>query len=115
MTAQPEAKLAREAEICYTTIAGISDYNICGMTDSKKDSMKNMHQLIRDMNKIISNLMIDLPQENRHQCACSNALKRAIITSRKGMPQETLDKLSAILGKYNLEKHLDTPHGTVLE
>jgi 5'-methylthioadenosine phosphorylase len=90
MTAQPEAKLAREAEICYTTIAGISDYNICGMLSSKKDSMKNIHQLIRDMNKIISNLMIDLPQENKDQCRCSNALKRAIITSGKGIPGKTI-------------------------
>jgi 5'-methylthioadenosine phosphorylase len=90
MKAQPEAKLAREAEICYKTIAGISDYNICGMPSSKKDSMKNMHQLIRNMNKIISNLMIDLPQENKDQCTCSNALKRAIITSRKGIPGKTI-------------------------
>ncbi|MCL7476279.1 MAG: S-methyl-5'-thioadenosine phosphorylase [Methanosarcinales archaeon] len=113
MTAQPEAKLAREAEICYTTVAGISDYNVCGMSSSRKETMQNMHRLLKDVNSIVTELIRKLPPSG--ECACSHALRGAVITSREGISQETLENLSAILGKYHLEDRSGHPHGTVMK
>lgn len=113
MTALPEAKLAREAEMCYTKIAGISDRNVCGMSRPDKETMQKMRLLMKNMNDILKHVIPQLPQDR--ECACSHALRGAIITSREGVSQETLEKLHVIIGKYRLEGGSGSPHGTVLK
>ncbi len=115
MTAMPEAKLAREAEMCYTTIAGISDYSVCGMTSSRKDTMQNMHMMIRNLNEILTQIIRRYPSHTDYECSCTSALKGTIITSRSGIPFDTLDRLEAIIGKYRLEEGGSSPHGTILK
>ena len=112
MTALPEAKLAREAEMCYSSIVGISDYNVCGMTTSRMESMKGMHLLMKNMKSILNEVVLGLHISNN--CSCSTALGRAIVTSGDGVSSDSILKLDAILGKYEINKSKGM-HGIVLK
>ncbi len=101
MTNVTEAKLAREAEICYSTIAMITDYD-CWHPDHESVTVA---QIIGTLNQNASNAqnvlraaVKALPAERR--CKCGEALKHAILTDRKVIPAKTKKNLSAILGKY---------------
>ena len=112
MTALPEAKLVREAEMCYSSIVGISDYNVCGMTMSRMESMKGMHLLMKNMKSILNEVISGLHISNN--CSCSTALLRAIVTSGDGVSSDSILKLDAILGKYEINKSKGM-HGIVLK
>ena len=112
MTALPEAKLAREAEMCYVSIVGISDYNVCGMTTSSMGSMKGMHLLMKNMKSILNEVVLGFPISKI--CSCSTALGRAIVTSGDGVSSDSILKLDAILGKYEINKSKGM-HGIVLK
>ncbi len=112
MTALPEAKLAREAEMCYVSIVGISDYNVCGMTTSSMESMKGMHLLMKNMKSILNEVILGFPISKI--CSCSTALGRAIVTSGDGVSSDSILKLDAILGKYEINKSKGM-HGIVLK
>ena len=101
MTMLPEAKLAREAEICYASIACISDY------DSWQEGVEPvtveivldiMHKYIESAKKIIKLAVTRIPE--KRDCPCASALKTAIITDPKLIPPETRKKLNLIIGKY---------------
>jgi len=101
MTILPEAKLAREAEICYASIACVSDY------DSWQEKSKpvtvdvildTMHKNIDTAKRIIKLAVARIPQ--RRDCQCAHALKTAIITDPKLIPPEQKKKLSLLIGKY---------------
>jgi len=103
MTNLSEAKLAREAEICYATIAIVTDYD--SWRDDVPDSTVNISMVVKNLNKglkdakeIIKNVIPKLP-ENR-DCECASALKNAILTQPNMIPQGTLDRLELIVGKY---------------
>lgn len=101
MTNMPEAKLAREAEICYATLAAVTDYD-CWHPQYETITIdmviKNLQKNIENAKKILSAVIKNLSQERT--CACSDALKYAIVTDRKLIPKETKRKLSLIIGKY---------------
>jgi 5'-methylthioadenosine phosphorylase len=101
MTNVTEAKLAREAEICYSTIAMITDYDCW---HPEHDSV-TVFAIIATLNKNASNAqnvlretIKTLPAERA--CKCGSALKHAILTDPKLVPAKTKKNLAAIIGKY---------------
>ncbi len=101
MTVLPEAKLAREAEICYSSIACVTDYDCWRAVEKAVDVnmvLEVMRQNIETTKKIIKLSIAKIPKLRR--CICSEALKRAIVTPKEFIPRELKDKLNLIIGKY---------------
>ena len=101
MTNLQEAKLAREAEICYVTIALVTDYDSWHPDhDSVTVDMivANLTQNARMAQRIIAEAVTRVPAART--CGCARALATAIITRRDAIPAETKRELSAIVGKY---------------
>jgi len=101
MTNVTEAKLAREAEICYSTIAMITDYDCW---HPSHDSV-TVAQIIKTLNQNSTNAQNVLREAvktmpNELACKCGDALKHAILTDRGVIPASTKKRLSAILNKY---------------
>jgi len=101
MTASPEAFLAREAELCYATMAHVTDYDVW----HKNESPVTVEIVIQTLNKnteiaqkAIHNLVRDLNKER--VCNCERALATALITNPKVVPAETRSKLDLLIGKY---------------
>lgn len=101
MTNMPEAKLAREAELCFATLACVTDYD-CWHPEHDRVTIEmviqNLQKNIENAKRIILGVIKNLP-ENRN-CMCSEALKYAIITHKKLIPLEVKKDLSIIIGKY---------------
>jgi len=101
MTAIPEAKLAREAKICYAIIAGVTDYDSWQEQSEVLvvDVILNiLRQNVVTIKKIIKLAVARIPEE-RH-CDCANALKDAIATAPEHIPTEQKRKLNLLIGKY---------------
>jgi 5'-methylthioadenosine phosphorylase len=101
MTNMAEAKLAREAEICYCTLAAVTDYD-CWYTPSEPVTAEmvigNLSKNIENAKKILREVIPKIPQDRN--CSCKDALKDAIVTPKKFIPFFTRRKLRAIIGKY---------------
>ncbi|HZI51600.1 MAG TPA: S-methyl-5'-thioadenosine phosphorylase [Terriglobia bacterium] len=101
MTNLQEAKLAREAEICYTTMALVTDYD-CWHPDHDSvtvaDIVRNLHKNSENAQKIIKAAVKRLPVER--SCKCGSALQHAILTDLKKAPADTRAKLEILLRKY---------------
>jgi len=101
MTNLQEAKLAREAEICYSTMALVTDYD-CWHPDHDSvtvaDIIKNLTMNSESAQKIIRAAVKRLPVERT--CKCSSSLQHAILTDLKKAPPETRTKLELLLRKY---------------
>ncbi|MCX5701883.1 MAG: S-methyl-5'-thioadenosine phosphorylase [Candidatus Omnitrophica bacterium] len=101
MTNMPEAKLAREAEICYSTLAAVTDYDCWHPhydTITIDIVMKNLQKNIENAKNILSTLIRTLPE--KRDCACKEALKFAIVTDKKLIPEKVKKDLGIIIGKY---------------
>ena len=101
MTALPEAKLAREAEICYATLALVTDYDVWRLSEEQVSVelvIANLIQNTETSRKIIVDVVTKLPRER--DCACESALKDAIITDRDHIPQEAKERLAPLVGRY---------------
>jgi len=99
MTALPEAKLAREAEMCYSIIATVTDYDVWHEEDVTietviANAMKNEEAVRNIIKEAIGKISIE------RNCVCANALSGAILTAPDRIPVETRRKLSEIIGKY---------------
>ncbi|MBI5629814.1 MAG: S-methyl-5'-thioadenosine phosphorylase [Elusimicrobia bacterium] len=101
MTALPEAKLAREAEICYSTVALVTDYD-CWKEGEEVSSDKVVENLLANVNNARRLLEEAVGQaaERPRNCPCAEALKGAIFTNPKSMNKKILKKLSLLVGKY---------------
>ena len=101
MTNLQEAKLAREAEICYTTIALVTDYD-CWHPEHDQVTVEmiiaNLTQNARMAQQVIASVVERLPYERT--CECASALKYAIITRPEAIPAATKRKLGPLVGKY---------------
>jgi len=101
MTNMPEAKLTREAEICYSTLAAVTDYD-CWHPQFETITIdmviKNLQKNVENAKKIISTVIKELPE--KRTCTCKDALKHAIITDRKLIPARVKQDLDVIIGKY---------------
>jgi 5'-methylthioadenosine phosphorylase len=101
MTNLQEAKLAREAEICYVTIALVTDFDCWHETHEAVSAdmiIGNLQKNCEAAQSIIAQTVKDL-QEKR-DCACGEALKYALITDRALVSAETKSRLDCIVGKY---------------
>ena len=101
MTALPEAKLAREAEICYATLACVTDYDC--WHESEEDVtvemvVANLSKNVSTSKEALRTIMSEIPQ--RRECPCAAALKDSIITSPDRVPSEVKERLRPIVGKY---------------
>ncbi|MEO8661576.1 MAG: S-methyl-5'-thioadenosine phosphorylase [Bryobacteraceae bacterium] len=104
MTNLQEAKLAREAEICYVTVAMVTDYD-CWHQDhdavTVSDIIANLMQNAENACKVVAATVAALPAERT--CKCGSALAHALITDKKTVPDATKKKLELIVGKYFAE------------
>ncbi len=101
MTALPEAKLAREAEICYAVVACVTDYDSWHERTEPVTVdviLKVQHQNIGAARQIIKLAVSRIPP--RRDCECATALKTAFVTDPAAMPAEQKKKLDLIIGKY---------------
>lgn len=101
MTNLQEAKLAREAEICYATMAMVTDYD-CWHEGHDAVTVEQviavLHQNSANAARAVREAVAAMPQERT--CACTTALKYAILTSPEAIPAATRKKLDLLLGKY---------------
>jgi len=101
MTNVTEAKLAREAEICYATIAMITDYDCwhpehASVTASQ--IIATLNQNAENAQRVLRSAVRTLPAER--SCKCGSALQHALVTDLKLVPPATKKRLAAILGPY---------------
>jgi len=101
MTAVPEAQLAREAEICYATMAHVTDYDVW----HEEEEAVNVEMLIANLmanaalsKRTIAELVPMLAAERA--CDCGSALSAAIITQRDVIPPQKIEQLGPIAAKY---------------
>jgi 5'-methylthioadenosine phosphorylase len=101
MTNVTEAKLAREAELCYGVIAMITDYD-CWHPDHESVTgaqiIATLNQNAEKAQRVVREAVKSMPAT--HECKCASALAHAIITDPKVIPSATKKRLSAIIGKY---------------
>ncbi len=101
MTNAQEVKLAREAEICYATMAMVTDYD-CWKQDeaavSVEEVVARLNDNARNAASIIEKVASALPETR--SCKCGSALKNAILTERSRIPAEARERLSLILGRH---------------
>jgi 5'-methylthioadenosine phosphorylase len=101
MTNLQEAKLAREAEICYVTVAMVTDYD-CWHADhdavTVSDIIGNLVKNAGNACKVVAEAVAQIPKERT--CKCGSALAHAILTDRKQVPETTLAKLRLLVEKY---------------
>jgi 5'-methylthioadenosine phosphorylase len=103
MTALPEAKLAREAEICYATLASVTDFDSWRESEpgvSVDAVIETLNSTLEICKLTIRELVQKLPIEN--SCECTNALARAIATRSDVIPKDVRAQLAPILKKYTL-------------
>lgn len=101
MTVVPEAQLAREAEICYATMAHVTDYDVWHETEETvtvEAVIKNLLANAELAKQAIQNLVPALHTERT--CTCQHALRDAIITNRDVVPEQVKKDLRVLIGKY---------------
>jgi len=101
MTNMAEARLAREAEICYATLAAVTDYDCWHQTEEEvtvdiilenlKKNVENAKEILKDVISCIS---------DERSCPCKDALKYAIVTDPKSITKDIKKTLDIIIGKY---------------
>jgi 5'-methylthioadenosine phosphorylase len=104
MTNLQEAKLAREAEICYATLAMVTDYD-CWHQEEEAVSVETVLAVLRTNAALAQEILKQLLSRRGsagggRTCPCASALATALITDPAAVPAATLDKLAPIVGKY---------------
>src|SRR4051794_40298357 len=101
MTNLQEAKLAREAELCYVTVAMVTDYD-CWHPHHENvtvsEILGNLTQNAENAARVVKSA-VALMAETR-SCACGSSLKHALITNPAAVPEHTRQKLELLVGKY---------------
>jgi 5'-methylthioadenosine phosphorylase len=101
MTNLPEAKLAREAEICYATMALVTDYDCWHETEeivTIDAVIANLMKNVKNAREILRTIVKGLPISR--DCECATALANGVITQKEYIPEKTLNDLKLIIGKY---------------
>ena len=101
MTASPEAFLAREAEICYATMAHVTDYDVWHVSEAPvtvEIVIQTLHKNTALAQEAVRSLARNLKHERR--CNCAHALSAALITRKDAIPPETRQKLDLLVHKY---------------
>lgn len=106
MTLLPEAKLAREAEICYAPVALVTDYDCWRKRLIDEDKVALLEEIIGNVKAATQNALALISQalpyvaQAGESCACQSALRLAIWSDRAMIPEDVSLRLSPILGKY---------------
>lgn len=101
MTNMAEAKLAREAQMCFVTLASVTDYDCWREHEEAVTIDMVMQNLLKNTENAKKILKLVIPRISQDRsCACGDALKDAIITPARLVPPKTKKKLSLIIGKY---------------
>lgn len=100
MTAIPESKLAREAEICYATVGLVTDYDVWKEGDevSAGKIVEIINKNVTNVKNLIKNIIPLL--EKTEPCECRKALENAVFTRKDAMNKTTMKKLDLLIGKY---------------
>jgi 5'-methylthioadenosine phosphorylase len=101
MTALPEAKLAREAELCYAVMAAVTDYDCWHPTEeavSVETVVANLERNAATARAAVCELVSGDGQFGR--CDCASALRGAIITSPDRIPPRRREELALLIDKY---------------
>jgi len=101
MTALPEARLAREAEICYSTLAFVTDYDTWHEEHEPVSAAMIIQMILNSVTtarEVVRDVMRRLPAER--SCECGQALAKALITPLHLVPEATKRDLAPIIGKY---------------
>jgi 5'-methylthioadenosine phosphorylase len=100
MTAIPEAKLAREAEMCYATVAGVTDYDVW-----KQDSEVTLEEVLENaaenetaIKQTVEHAIESMPEER--DCDCGQSLAGTVNTPTEAVPEETRDRVDLFVGEY---------------
>lgn len=101
MTASPEAFLAREAEVCYATMAHVTDYDVWHVNEAPV----TVEMVIQTLNKntLLAQATVRILARNlkrERDCECEHALEAALITHKDSISPETLKKLDLLVNKY---------------
>ncbi|MEJ5272900.1 MAG: S-methyl-5'-thioadenosine phosphorylase [Spirochaetota bacterium] len=103
MTALPEAKLFREAEICYTLLSTVTDYD-CWKEGEEAVNVKMVLETMKKCNEMVHKVLVKLfetlPEKLEVDCQCQYSLMYAITTKKEGISKDMLRKLDLLLGKY---------------
>lgn len=101
MTNLQEAKLAREAELCYSTLAMVTDYD-CWHEEHDAVQVSDIIAVLtknaENACAVVSHAVANMPEERT--CKCGKALAHALITDPKTVPEATRQKLELLVGKY---------------
>lgn len=101
MTNLTEARLAREAEICYVTLAAVTDYDCwheSHETVTVDIILDNLGKNVQNAKKILKTVIPRIPEERN--CPCREALKYSMVTNSESISEQTKEKLGIIIGKY---------------
>jgi len=102
MTTSPEAYLAREAELCYATLAHITDYDVWHLDEEPVNVemvVRTLAQNTETAQDAIHNL-VPVLDDKPGDCECDRALEKALITNPEMIPAETRKKLALLVNKY---------------
>jgi 5'-methylthioadenosine phosphorylase len=102
MTNLQEAKLAREAEICYATMALVNDYD-CWHPDHDAVTVEMVIEYLNKNSANAQRIIRDSVKRLAHAprpCKCGSAVKHAILTAPAAIPAEARKKLAPIIGRY---------------
>ncbi len=102
MTALPEAKLAREAEICYAIVAAVTDYD-CWHEDEVDIDMiiQNLTKNSGNLKELIKNVIPTIPETRSVEaCPCVNALQNAVLTRPENFPENRQEAFQFLMKKY---------------
>ncbi len=103
MTSATEAKLCREAEICYATMNLVTDYDVWHEEEesvSVELILENLRLNIEHAKAMIKKTVAALPASRGERCACSRALENCIVTQEALIPPEVKKKLHLLIAKY---------------
>ncbi len=101
MTNLQEAKLAREAEICYATLALVTDYD-CWHPDHDAVTVDQIVSVLNQNNRNAQKLIRDAVRkaDGNRDCKCGSALRSAILTDPAAIPAATKERLKILIEKY---------------
>jgi 5'-methylthioadenosine phosphorylase len=103
MTAATEAKLAREAELCFATMNLATDYDVWHEEEAPvtvEMILENLRQNIGHAKEVVKRAVAGLPAERPAACGCGEALRNTLVTRPDLIPPATKDALRLLIGKY---------------
>ncbi len=102
MTAMPEARLAREAELCFAVLALVTDYDVWHSEEEPVNVAVVIQRLQQNVDAAQRTLraLVDRLQELPGQCSCGSALEHAIVTRPEAVSREIRQRFALLLGKY---------------